>query len=1265
MMITKIPDEIINSLNKGKLALFIGHDLDSEEYGIPSLATLAGNIVRRVEGWQRCPLCSEEQGCIRPTRCLVPFLQAATLYKQKELSSIIPLVDLLHEQLHIQRVPSKLFELIAQLPLKIIVTTAYDQRLQDALRATNKQYHQTSTDLQIIARESAETQIIHLYGVLSEPDSLILTEADHVSLQDRKRLVCIWLQGLLATHTCLFIDVDFGNPYLQMLYSPIIQKLGALRRHPYVVITNPHRLPTIDVAFHKLDISPLELLQALKKHVNYKPVLRPSLPMPPSPYKFLDHFRAEDRAIFVGRDSEIHELKNRILTRNLTILFAYSGMGKTSLLQAGVIPELEAEGFLARYLRLGDDPIGLLHNLVDRQSNAESKPVTTIDEDTEVVQVFIIDQAEELFTLHTGETRLEFANLLASYVNNLVLREHFVLSLRTEYLGQLQDLFIGLGHPDILDNRFRLGLLKPEDARYAIEKPATLFNFVVEGKLTEAILNDLAGSGYDPSQLQIVSYQLYEDAHSAKSGGSLTLSYSRYQALGEARGILAGFLDRTLEKIGTKETKTNLETILKNMITFERTKAGLSWEDIARRVEYASLTPEEVRNTLQVLQQNRIVRRLEGGEYELVHDVLVKSIWAWLDETDISRLNAVQSLRHAINEFRQLHRLMVEDKLIAVQQAANALTFTIEELIVLLLSSLSAVRFGQPGYWVRRIKTYNQNFLPRDIQHLTSAERQFLDKIEDKLAALFNLEELRTFTFIELGMDDSSWWGEGPTITEEVKKLITAAYQNGQIGEVIDACRRQLPAIRWDDILAEIQDFPSFSLEESSEIQNLSGPLNILGQIQELNLSHLHDYPWRAEVLLSPPYMVRELFWIMRSHFNLPEIREVALYLGVDIDQFKTSDKLSLIRELIRYFTQFGRIDFLYGTLIMFRPHITLLKTKFNIEPPSPSEEFELFKLLQNHFDRNELENLIRHFRIKPESLTFGHKGALSYQLVVFMKRQNRLDHLRLMLAYWRPTVGLDVAIEAGRILLATYDAEQLRTLCFDLAVNYDELGFHKSELAEGLSDYMRQHGRMGELIDAIIFPDQVGQGRFEVSLRRILVERLDSKRFEMLCGDLRTIPDEFAGDQLDAKVRELIMYATRQNILSVLLYQITQDWNDILSKDEAWELIRPSATAHGFTLTFLQKILGESGNNNISDVYDKEAIPYSTSEMFWQLCWELSIDYEELAGETLTLKRNELIHLLKKHNRTSDLKRVVLEKYPDWFSKWLKWESVNSDEEE
>ena len=109
----------------------------------------------------------------------------------------------------------------------------------------------------------------------------------------------------------------------------------------------------------------------------------------PRRYPGLRPFERSQSAVFHGRGEDITLLSNLLMRERLVVLFAKSGMGKTSLLQAGCAPELERQDFVPVFLRTerSDRPLlagigemldknpqvgGRIDTLADIRSNAIS-----------------------------------------------------------------------------------------------------------------------------------------------------------------------------------------------------------------------------------------------------------------------------------------------------------------------------------------------------------------------------------------------------------------------------------------------------------------------------------------------------------------------------------------------------------------------------------------------------------------------------------------------------------------------------------------------------------------------------------------------------------------------------------------------------------------------------------------------------------------------------------------------------------------------------
>jgi len=87
-------------------------------------------------------------------------------------------------------------------------------------------------------------------------------------------------------------------------------------------------------------------------------------PAEPKPYKGVDSYQVEDAELFFGRKHDADELVAKILSSRVTLLHAQSGAGKTSLLNAKVIPELERRGWTAVRILPLNDPIASVRSAV-------------------------------------------------------------------------------------------------------------------------------------------------------------------------------------------------------------------------------------------------------------------------------------------------------------------------------------------------------------------------------------------------------------------------------------------------------------------------------------------------------------------------------------------------------------------------------------------------------------------------------------------------------------------------------------------------------------------------------------------------------------------------------------------------------------------------------------------------------------------------------------------------------------------------------------
>ncbi len=81
-------------------------------------------------------------------------------------------------------------------------------------------------------------------------------------------------------------------------------------------------------------------------------------------------FAKEEKDVFFGRDTDIEKLLEIVHFEPLVLLYSKSGLGKSSLINAGVIPQLETgennQIFTIRFTRASDDSVSPLANVASK-----------------------------------------------------------------------------------------------------------------------------------------------------------------------------------------------------------------------------------------------------------------------------------------------------------------------------------------------------------------------------------------------------------------------------------------------------------------------------------------------------------------------------------------------------------------------------------------------------------------------------------------------------------------------------------------------------------------------------------------------------------------------------------------------------------------------------------------------------------------------------------------------------------------------------------
>ena len=407
-----------------------------------------------------------------------------------------------------------------------------------------------------------------------------------------------------------------------------------------------------------------------------------------SPYVGLVYYTQNEAAIFFGRDVERTVLISNLRASRLTLLYAQSGTGKSSLLRAGVaarLGELARRGLEQRgtagnipvvFSSWRDEPTDELIAEIQKSIipflPEASPPETTHERLEEAIDaastaanatlLVMLDQFEEYFLYRPTEVRPgRFADELASCINRANLRANFLISIREDAFSRLGDLF---QHriDNVYGNYLHLEHLDRESARQAIEKPIACFNelyklevpFQIEPSLVDAVFSQLNPDQLMPDQgsiggldggngaerhideiaapyLQLVMLRLWD---AERAIGSRQLRLQTLEELGGARTIIETYVDRTLGSLPDEDRETAVD-VFHHLVTPSGTKIALTASDLG---EYTGRSVSETTALLEQLAsyETRILRAIapppgrEGGTlYEISHDLLARAILDW------------------------------------------------------------------------------------------------------------------------------------------------------------------------------------------------------------------------------------------------------------------------------------------------------------------------------------------------------------------------------------------------------------------------------------------------------------------------------------------------------------------------------------------------------------------------------------------------------------------------------------------------------------
>ncbi|MGJ5628124.1 nSTAND1 domain-containing NTPase [Nostoc sp. CALU 1950] len=380
-----------------------------------------------------------------------------------------------------------------------------------------------------------------------------------------------------------------------------------------------------------------------------------------------------------GRGQDVKRLRERIggSEHKLTVIHGQSGVGKSSILQGGLIPALQQEAIGERdalpiLLRVYTDWVGMLGQSLAKafEEVRGNQLFTNLDSsaaileqlrrnaDRNLLTVLMFDQFEEFFFVYPDQgQRRAFYEFLRVCLDIPFVK--VILSLREDYLHyllELERLFnLNAINNNILDKniRYYLGNFSPADAKAVMQSLTERSHFYLETALIDELVRDLAGELGEvrPIELQIVGTQLQTEK---------ITTLDKYRQFGTKEKLVERFLEEVIHDCGAENEQ--VARLVLYLLTDENGTRPLK-----TRAELAADLPIEADKldlVLEIFVASRLVLLLPespADRYQLVHDYLVffirqqqgNEILAELAREREQRLQLVDAQQEAYRQIRQ------------------------------------------------------------------------------------------------------------------------------------------------------------------------------------------------------------------------------------------------------------------------------------------------------------------------------------------------------------------------------------------------------------------------------------------------------------------------------------------------------------------------------------------------------------------------------------------------------------------------------------
>jgi WD40 repeat protein/energy-coupling factor transporter ATP-binding protein EcfA2 len=411
-----------------------------------------------------------------------------------------------------------------------------------------------------------------------------------------------------------------------------------------------------------------------------------------NPFVGLRPFDSEDNLYYFGRNEHTEALLKNLYQSHFLAVVGASGSGKSSLVRAGLIPNLEA-GFLVQdrdiwhiaKMKPGDQPLNNLANALlqaigDKPSAEQVSNFAASISDGGIQTVLeklapsqaeddsnlflLVDQFEEVFRfgMSTGDRvkrneTADFVNLLLRLAGQRDISAYICLTMRSDYIGEC-DAFDGL--PEAMNrSQYLVPRLTRQQRREAIEGPIRLSGTFIAPRLLDRLLNE---SGENRDELPVMQHALMRTWNEWAKEGNGPIDTVHYENIKTMKDALSQHANEAYDELSNEEKQLAIrlfQTMTEKDAENRRVRRAARLNEIADIIDASSETTMKVIQKFQEDSRSFLILSSEASTdnplVDISHESLMRQwdkLRKWMDD-EAESAKIYKKLAEAAEEKKQ------------------------------------------------------------------------------------------------------------------------------------------------------------------------------------------------------------------------------------------------------------------------------------------------------------------------------------------------------------------------------------------------------------------------------------------------------------------------------------------------------------------------------------------------------------------------------------------------------------------------------------